>query len=83
MLVGLSFSTTLCNHHSYTSHSYKYTNSEENQKIIVHNAQDSSRHISFSVHVCVLIMVSLILFCGHFGHGHFGQTRLLMKFRKI
>ena len=37
------------------------TNSEENQKIIVHNAQDSSHHIPFSVHVCVLIMVSLIL----------------------
>ena len=75
--------TTSCNYHSYTSHSYKDTNSEENQKIIVHNAQDSSHHIPCSVHVCVLIIVSLILFCGHFCQSHFCQIRFLMKFRKI
>ncbi len=29
MSVGLSFSTTLCNYHSYTSSNYKDANSEE------------------------------------------------------
>ena len=34
MLVGLSFSTTPCNYHSYTSHSHKDTNSEKTKETL-------------------------------------------------
>ena len=79
----LSLIIELCNHYSNTSSNHKIPIVKKSQKIIVHNAQDSSRHISFSVHVCVLIMVSLIFVLRSFWSWSFLSNSIFDDLRKI
>ena len=61
MSVGLSFSTTLCNHHSYTSSNHKDTNREEEPEEPLGIAiKIKPLYTLYSVNVCKLAQTKTI-----------------------